>query len=107
VCAVVIGDGTKNFAKSLTTFRLLWIGATAWGGAFSNAASTSGRATGRVWKQRFRVDHEYILIFFKGERLRVFDKEPLMVPSKHAGKMYSGTDRLTNGGFKGHHPQGG
>lgn len=23
-----------------------------------------------------------------------------MVPSKHAGKMYSGTDRLTNGGFK-------
>ena len=23
-----------------------------------------------------------------------------MVPSKHAGKTYSGTDRLTNGGFK-------
>jgi site-specific DNA-methyltransferase (adenine-specific) len=23
-----------------------------------------------------------------------------MVPSKHAGKIYSGTDRLTNGGFK-------
>ena len=29
-----------------------------------------------------------------------FHKQPLMVPSKHAGKTYSGTDRLSNGGFK-------
>ena len=46
------------------------------------------------------MDHEYILIFFKGDRPKTFHKEPLMVPSKHAGKVYSGTDRLTNGGFK-------
>jgi hypothetical protein len=54
VAVVVIGDGTKNFAKSLTSFRL----AVNW------------------------VD------------------EIGMIPSKHAGKIYSGTDRLTNGGFK-------
>jgi len=46
------------------------------------------------------VDHEYILIFFKGARPKSFHKESLMIPSKHAGKTYSGTDRLTNGGFK-------
>jgi site-specific DNA-methyltransferase (adenine-specific) len=55
---------------------------------------------GAWWNQRFRVDHEYILIFFKGVKPKSFHKEHLMVPSKHAGKSYSGTDRLTNGGFK-------
>jgi hypothetical protein len=42
----------------------------------------------------------YIPIFFKGARPKSFDKTPLMVPSKHAGKVYAGTDRLTSGGFK-------
>ena len=55
---------------------------------------------GAWWSQRFRVDHEYILLFLKGKRPKTFHKQPLMVPSKHAGKTYSGTDRLTNGGFK-------
>ena len=101
VCAVVIGDGTKNFAKSLTTFRLAvdWCDNRGWK-LFECCIYQRAGNPGAWWKQRFRVDHEYILIFFKGERLRAFDKEHLMVPSKHAGKMYSGTDRLTSGGFK-------
>lgn len=101
VCAVVIGDGTKNFAKSLTTFRWAvdWCDRIGWR-LFECCIYSRHGNPGAWWSQRFRVDHEYILIFFKGKRPRVFDKEPLMIASKHAGKVYSGTDRLTSGKFK-------
>jgi site-specific DNA-methyltransferase (adenine-specific) len=101
VCAVVIGDGTKNFAKSLTTFRWAvdWVDRVGWR-LFECCIYQRHGNPGAWWTQRFRVDHEYILIFFRGDRPRHFDKTTLMVPSKHAGKVYSGTDRLTNGGFK-------
>lgn len=101
VCAVVIGDGTKDFAKSMTTFRwsVDWVDRIGWR-LFECCIYSRHGNPGAWWTKRFRVDHEYILIFFKGKRPRVFDKSSLMVPSKHAGKMYSGTDRLTNGGFK-------
>jgi site-specific DNA-methyltransferase (adenine-specific) len=98
---VVIGDGTKNFAKSLTSFRLAvgWADQIGWK-LFETVIYKRDGNPGAWWNQRFRVDHEYILIFFKGDRPKTFHKEHLMVPSKHAGKTYSGTDRLTNGGFK-------
>jgi DNA modification methylase len=101
VCAVVIGDGTKDFAKSLTTFRwaVTWVDDAKWR-LFECCIYQRHGNPGAWWTQRFRVDHEYILIFFKGDRPRHFDKSSLLVPSKHAGKVYSGTDRLTNGGFK-------
>ncbi len=101
VAVVVIGDGTKNFAKSLTSFRLAvsWADLIGWK-LFETVIYKRDGNPGAWWNQRFRVDHEYILIFFKGSRPKTFHKEHLMVPSKHAGKTYSGTDRLTNGGFK-------
>ncbi len=101
VCAVVIGDGTKNFAKSMTTFRWAvdWVDRAGWR-LFECCIYARHGNPGAWWTQRFRVDHEFILIFFKGDRPRHFDKSSLMVPSKHAGKVYTGTDRLTNGGFK-------
>lgn len=101
VCAVVIGDGTRNFAKSLTTFRWAvdWVDRAGWR-LFESCIYSRHGNPGAWWSQRFRVDHEYILIFFKGKRPRHFDKSSLMVASKHAGKVYSGTDRLTDGGFK-------
>ena len=50
------------------------------------------------WKQRFRMDHEYIPIFLKGERPRYFNKEPLKVPSKHGGRAMTGcANRRTDG----------
>ena len=55
---------------------------------------------GAWWSQRFRVDHEAILIFFKGRRPKTLDKTPLMVPSRHAGKLFSGTDRQMDGSLK-------
>lgn len=101
ICAVVIGDGTKNFAKSLTSFNLAvdWCKAGKWR-LFECCVYCRDGNPGAWWKQRFRVDHEYIMMFLKGERPKFFNKTPLMVPSKHAGKIYSGTDRLTNGGLK-------
>ena len=101
VCAVVIGDGTKDFKKSLTTFRLAvtWADEVGWN-LFESCIYHRDGKPGAWWSKRFRVDHEYILIFFKGKRPKTFHKEPPMVPSKHAGKIYAGTDRLTNGGFK-------
>lgn len=98
MCAVVIGDGTKDFAKSLTSFRLAldWCDNAGWR-LFENCIYQRDGNPGAWWSQRFRVDHEYILLFLKGKRPKTFHKEPLMIPSKHAGKIYTGTDRLTNG----------
>ena len=45
---------------------------------------------GAWWKKRFRVDHEYIPVFLKGERPQYFDKEDLKIPSKHGGKTMTG-----------------
>jgi site-specific DNA-methyltransferase (adenine-specific) len=98
VICCVISDGTKNFAKSLTSFRLCvdWVDRVGFKMFECCIYSKNGRP-GNWWTQRFRVDHEYILIFFKGDRPKYFDKSSLMIPSKHAGKRFSGTQRLTNG----------
>lgn len=101
ICAVVIGDGTKNYAKTLTTFSLAveWCKNTDWR-LFECCLYHRDGNPGAWWSKRFRVDHEYILLFLKGEKPRCFDKRHLMVPTKHAGKTYSGTDRMTNGTMK-------
>jgi DNA modification methylase len=101
ICVVVIGDSARNFAKSLTSFRLAvnWCDEAGWR-LFETCIYQRPGNPGAWWRQRFRVDHEYIHIFLKGGRPKTFHKEPLLVPSKHAGKIYTGTDRLTSGGFK-------
>jgi DNA modification methylase len=95
---VVIGDGTKNQRKSMTTFRT----AVAWEDAgwalFESVIYSRDGRPGAWWATRFRVDHEHILIFFKGKRPRpVAHHDGLRVPSKHAGKKWTGTQRLTDG----------
>jgi len=57
---------------------------------------------GAWWQDRFRVDHEYILAFVKQTgkgtiKPRVYHKELLMVPAKHAGETWHGTQTLTSG----------
>ena len=101
ICAVVMGDGTKNFAKTLTTFSLAveWCNVAGWR-LFECCLYYRDGNPGAWWNRRFRVDHEYILFFLKGQKPRRFNKKSLMVPAKHAGKTYSGTDRLTNGAMK-------
>lgn len=98
MCCVIIQDGTKNFAKSLTTFRMAvdWCDRVGFKLFETSIYYRDGRP-GAWWNKRFRVDHEYILMFLKGDRPKYFNKEPLKIPSKHAGEVWHGTQRLTNG----------
>lgn len=96
---VVIQDQTKNFGKSLTSFRMTLDWCDSFGfKLFETVIYKKHGAEGGWWNTRFRVDHEYMPIFLKGERPAFFNKEPLKIPSKHAGKTMTGcATRLTNG----------
>jgi len=99
IVAMVIQDQTKNFAKTLTSFRTIvdWCDNIGWR-LFECVIYRKHGTEGAWWNKRFRVDHEYIPLFLKGDRPRYFNKEPLKVPSKHGGKVMSGSgNRRTNG----------
>jgi DNA modification methylase len=99
IAVMVMQDQTKNFGKSLTSFKTAidWC-ENAGFKLFETVIYRKYGAEGAWWNKRFRVDHEYIFVFLKGERPQYFDKEPLKIPSKHGGKtMTGGGTRLTNG----------
>ncbi|GHV34240.1 methyltransferase [Bacteroidia bacterium] len=99
VAVVVIQDQTKNFGKSLTSFKLAidWCDSIGFK-LFETLIYKKYGAEGAWWNKRFRVDHEFMLVFLKGDKPRYFNKEPLKIPSKHGGKtMTGGGTRLTNG----------
>ena len=67
ICAVVIQDQTKNFGKSLTSFKT----AVHWCEKFNfklfeTVIYRKHGIEGAWWTKRFRVDHEYIHLFLKG-----------------------------------------
>ncbi|MFA5172849.1 MAG: transcriptional repressor LexA [Candidatus Paceibacterota bacterium] len=99
VAVMVIQDQTKNFGKSLTSFKTIIDWCDSFGfKLFETVIYRKYGAEGAWWNKRFRVDHEYIPIFLKGERPQHFNKEHLKIPSKHGGKtMTGGGTRLTNG----------
>ena len=99
IAAMVIQDQTRNFAKSLTSFRTIVDWCDNIGFRLFECVICRKRGTeGAWWKHRFRVDHEYIPLFMKGERPAHFNKEPLKVPSIHGGKVMSGSgNRRTDG----------
>jgi DNA modification methylase len=99
IAVVVIQDQTKDFGKSLTSFRLAidWVDSFGFK-LFETVIYRKNGTEGAWWKYRFRVDHEYIHIFLKGAKPAYFDKEPLKIPSKHGGKVMTGSgNRLTSG----------
>ena len=99
IVVMVMQDQTKNFGKSLTTFKTAidWCDNAGFK-LFESLIYRKYGAEGAWWTKRFRVDHEYMLVFLKGERPQYFNKEPLKIPSKHGGKtMTGGGTRLTNG----------
>jgi site-specific DNA-methyltransferase (adenine-specific) len=99
IAAVVIQDQTKDFCKSLTSFRMAidWCDNVGFK-LFECLIYKKLGAEGAWWNKRFRVDHEYMLVFLKGDRPQFFDKEPLKIPSKWGGvTMTGGGTRLTNG----------
>jgi len=99
MAVVVIQDQTKNFAKSVTSFRTIvdWVDNVGLR-LFETVIYRKHGTEGAWWKYRFRVDHEYMPIFLKGDRPQYFDKEPLKIPSKHGGKVMTGSgNRKTDG----------
>lgn len=91
VVVMVIQDQTVNGHKTLTSFRttLDWCDNIGFGLFECNIYKKQGK-DGAWWSRRFRVDHEYILIFVKGKKPRFFDKNPVKIPSKHGGKTMTG-----------------
>lgn len=99
IALIVIQDQTKNFGKTLTSFRTIIDWCDSFGfKLFETAIYRKYGAEGAWWNKRFRVDHEYMPIFLKGERPQYFNKEPLKIPSKWGGQtLTGGATRLTNG----------
>ncbi|MBR1921447.1 MAG: site-specific DNA-methyltransferase [Kiritimatiellae bacterium] len=99
IAVVVIQDQTKNYGKTLTSFRLAidWCDNAGFK-LFECLIYKKLGAEGAWWNKRFRVDHEYMMVFLKGDRPAYFNKDPLKIPSKHGGKvMTGGGTRLTSG----------
>lgn len=99
IAVMVMQDQTKNFGKSLTTFRTImdWCDNLGFK-LFETVIYRKNGPEGAWWKQRFRVDHEYMPIFLKGEKPKYFNKEPIKIPSKHGGKIMTGSgSRKTDG----------
>ncbi len=99
IAAMVIQDQTKDFGKSLTSFRTIvdWVDNIGFK-LFETVIYRKHGTEGAWWKYRFRVDHEYMPIFLKGGKPKYFNKEPLKVPSKHGGKIMTGSgNRKTDG----------
>ena len=96
---MVIQDQTANYGKSLTSFRTIvdWCDRIGFK-LFECVIYRKWGTEGAWWKYRFRVDHEYIPLFLKGGKPAYFDKEPLKIPSKHGGKILTGSgNRRTDG----------
>ena len=99
IVAMVIQDSTRNFGKTLTSFKTIidWCDNAGFK-LFETVIYRKYGTEGAWWTKRFRVDHEYMPIFLKGDRPAYFDKEPLKVPSKHGGKTMTGSgNRRTDG----------
>ena len=102
ICVMVIQDSTRDFAKSLTSFRTIvdWCDNIGFRLFECNIYNRQG-TEGAWWKKRFRVDHEYMPIFLKGKRPQYFDKENIKIPSKHGGKIMTGANIRTKNGQTG------
>lgn len=99
VVVMVIQDQTINRFKSLTSFKTIidWCENIGFNLFECNIYQKNGK-DGAWWSKRFRVDHEYMPIFVKGKKPNVFNKDPIKIPSKHAGKiMKGGANRNKNG----------
>jgi len=102
IVVMVIQDQTINGVKSLTSFKTIidWCDNVGFGLFECNIYKKQGK-DGAWWSKRFRVDHEYIPIFIKGNRPNNFDKESIKIPSKHGGKtMTGGANREKDGTTK-------
>jgi site-specific DNA-methyltransferase (adenine-specific) len=101
IACVVMQDQRRDHAQTGDTFRLaaewLWMG---WRLFTVLVYQRDGR-DGPWYRDCPRPDHEYVLVFVNNDSgpPRVFRKDR-SAPSKHAGRFFSGTVRLTSGKMK-------
>jgi len=97
VCSVVIQDQTKDRKKSGTSFRwaVEWMDE-GWG-LFETCIYSRHGPPGAFWNKRFRVDHEYVHHFLKGDSPHYFNKDHMMIPTLSAGKIVSCDKRHNDG----------
>ena len=100
VAVMVIQDQTKDFKKSLTSFRTIVAWCDAGLSLFECLIYQRQGKPGGWWSKRFRVDHEYMPVFFKGVKPKHFDKRRLALKSIHAGEAVRGTTRDASGALR-------
>lgn len=92
-----IRDGWVKGAYTGTTFRLVVALLDAgWRLHTDIIASKDGRP-GAWFNKRFKIDHEYVFNFVKGDEPQYFNKESLKIVAKWAGTKYHGTQRKSDG----------
>lgn len=99
IVVMVIQDQTNKGRKTLTSFRTIvdWCDNIGFGLFECNIYRKQGK-DGAWWSKRFRVDHEYLPIFVKGDKPKYFDKSDVKIPCKHSGKtMNGGANRNKDG----------
>jgi DNA modification methylase len=98
VCVMIIQDQTIDGRKSGTSFRTIidWDDNTDLD-IFETCIYERSGTPGAWWNKRFRVDHEYMPIFIKGQRPQYFNKEHMKIMPKKEGIQKSGGTRLTSG----------
>lgn len=98
VCVMVMQDQTIKGRKTLTTFKTTvdWCENTEldlWECCIYERNGTPGA----WWNKRFRVDHEYILIFIKGQKPKYFNKEHMKIPVNQEYKRINETKNFLGG----------
>ena len=99
VAAVVMQDQTVKGRKTLTSFKTVLDWANAGWGLFETCIYQRSGVPGAWWGRRFRVDHEYIFLFVKGQKPTTFYKDHLKIPAKQAGEKKKGKERKQDGKY--------
>ncbi len=94
----VVQDQTIDGAKTDTSFEQVFRFKEAGFRRWETIIYHRHGRPGPWWATRLRVDHEYIHVFFKGDRLRSFTKP--MVKSVSPGRSVYGATRLSDGTLK-------
>ena len=97
-----VQDQTTNRKKSGTSFRwaIEMMDECGWN-LFETCIYARQGSPGGWWNKRFRVDHEYLMLFFKGKEPSYFNKTHMKVPTKNAGKLITvGGNRKSDGSIR-------
>ena len=102
VAVFVLQDQTIKGRKTLTSFKTVIDYANIGWGLFETCIYMRSGVPGAWRNKRFRVDHEYMFIFIKGDKPKYFDKEHLKIPAVQAGMRKKGKERKQGGTFTPH-----